>query len=181
MRSRSKRSGGQAGSPVKRKPSTQAPAATRSFTRARSASEMPRSALRRRETGPGSDGWLRTGATTTSSTIMARANPPVRHMPTTPTPGPPHRSCSAAASLRSQTVTGLVLCRANRVNSREMQTEPRVLAMAPAVGSTPGAPKRWGRTAVKPSAATLRANPATLGVIPGTSAMTTTAGPRPSR
>ena len=51
--------------------------------------------------GKGSDGWLRTGASTTSSTIMARANPPVKHMPTTPTPGPPQRSCSAAASLRS--------------------------------------------------------------------------------
>ena len=44
--------------------------------------------------GRGRDGWLSTGATTTSSTIMARANPPVRHMPTAPTPGPPHRSCS---------------------------------------------------------------------------------------
>ena len=52
---------------------------------------------------------------------MARAKPPVKHMPTTPTPGPPHASCSWAASVRSQTVTGLVLPSANVANSREMQ------------------------------------------------------------
>ena len=54
--------------------------------------------------GKGSDGWLKTGARTTSSTIIASAKPPVKHIPTTPTPGPPQRSCSDAASLRSQTV-----------------------------------------------------------------------------
>ena len=59
------------------------------------------SALRFFESGNGSDGWLSTGASTMSSTIIASAKPPVKHMPTTPTPGPPQRSCSAAASLRS--------------------------------------------------------------------------------
>ena len=76
------------------------------------------------ESGNGSDGWLSTGASTTSSTIMASANPPVKHMPTTPTPGPPQRSCSAAASLRSHTVTGLVFFSAKAENSREMQAGP---------------------------------------------------------
>ncbi len=36
-------------------------------------------------------------------------------------------------------------------------------------------------TAVQPAATTRRAKPATLGVIPGTSAMTITAGPVPAR
>jgi hypothetical protein len=48
----------------------------------------------------------------------------VKHIPTTPTPGPPQRACSDAASLRSQTVTGLVFFRAKQANSRETQAEP---------------------------------------------------------
>ena len=49
------------------------------------------------------------------------------------------------------------------------------------VGARPGSPKRWGRTAVQPRAATRRPKSATLGVMPGISAMTTTAGPVPVR
>ena len=45
-------------------------------------------------------------------------------MPTTPTPGPPHRPCSAAASLRNHTVTGLVFFSAKAENSRETQAGP---------------------------------------------------------
>src|SRR6202041_678618 len=71
--------------------------------------------LRERE---GQRRWLNTGASTTSSTIMARANPPVKHRPTPPPPAPPHRSCAAAASWRSQTVIGLVLFKAKHENSR---------------------------------------------------------------
>ncbi len=82
------------------------------------------SALRFLESGNGSDGWLRTGANTMSSTIIARAKPPVKHIPMTPTPGPPLRSCSALASLRSHTVTGLVFFSANQANSRETQAGP---------------------------------------------------------
>ena len=74
--------------------------------------------------GNGSEGWLSTGARTMSSTIIARAKPPVKHIPTTPTPGPPQRSCSAAANLRSHTVTGLVLLSAKAENSRETQAGP---------------------------------------------------------
>ena len=104
-----KRSGGLTLSPVKRSPSTQVPAAARSCTRATSVGDRPTSRLRPLVTGKGSDGWLRTGATTTSSTIMARANPPVKHMPTAPTPGPPQRSCSSRARARNQAMIGLVL------------------------------------------------------------------------
>ncbi len=79
------------------------------------------SALRFFESGNGSDGWLSTGASTMSSTIIASAKPPVKHMPMTPMPGPPQRSCSARASWRSHDVTGLVFFRANQENSRETQ------------------------------------------------------------
>ena len=54
----------------------------------------------------GSDGWLSTGATSLSSTIIASAKPPVKHIPTAPTPGPPHCSCTSRASARSQTMAG---------------------------------------------------------------------------
>ena len=33
-----------------------------------------------------------------SSTIIPRAKPPVKHIPTAPTPGPPHAACASAAS-----------------------------------------------------------------------------------
>ena len=82
------------------------------------------SALCRLAIGNGCEGWLSTGASTKSSTIMASAKPPVKHMPTTPTPGPPQRSCSDLASGRSQEVIGLVRFRAKQENSREMQAGP---------------------------------------------------------
>ncbi len=82
------------------------------------------SALRFLESGNGSEGWLRTGASMMSSTIIANANPPVKHMPMAPTPGPPQRSCSALASWRSHEVTGLVFLSANQENSRETQAGP---------------------------------------------------------
>ena len=111
---------------MNRKPSTQTPSsAQRSFTRSRSASLMPRSDLRFLPIPKGSDGWDSTGASTVSSTIMARANPPVKHMPTTPTPGPPHTSCSWRASARNHTVTGDVRRSAIVTNSRE--THPNEL------------------------------------------------------
>ena len=51
----------------------------------------------------------------------------------------------------------------------------------PATGSLPGVPNRCGITAVHPMSATRRAKAATLGVMPGTSAITMTAGPVPLR
>ncbi len=47
--------------------------------------------------------------------------------------------------------------------------------------SLPGTPKRWGRTALKPASTTRSAKSSTLGVIPGISAITMTAGPEPRR
>ena len=92
------------------------------MTVARSAALMSIAALWRRPIGAGRAGWLSTGASTRSSTAMARANPPVKHMPTAPTPRPPHSACARAASARSQVTTGLVRFSANMVNSRETQT-----------------------------------------------------------
>ena len=48
---------------------------------------MPTERRRDAETGNGSDGWLSTGASIVSSTIIPSAKPPVKHMPTAPTPG----------------------------------------------------------------------------------------------
>jgi len=47
------------------------------------------------------------------------------------------------------------------------------------VGGRPGVPKRWGSTTVIPRSATHPANRRTLGVMPGTSEITITAGPEP--
>jgi hypothetical protein len=55
----------------------------------------------------GSEGWERTGATMAASVIIARANPPVKHIPTAPTPLPSHSACAKAASARSQSTMGL--------------------------------------------------------------------------
>ena len=57
---------------------------------------------------------------------MARAKPPVKHIPTTPTPGPPHSWWAARASSRSHTVMGLARRRAKAENSREMHAPAKV-------------------------------------------------------
>ncbi len=54
-------------------------------------------------------------------------------------------------------------------------------AMFPGVLSAPGSPNRTGMNTVWPRATTRRANSATLGVMPGISAMTITAVPWPAR
>jgi hypothetical protein len=95
-----------------------------------SSSAGPQSTVRFRlfVTGSGSDGCDSTGATTRRSTAIARAKPPLKHIPTTPTPGPPDRSCSWAASSRNQPITGDVRPVARTVNSRLMHAaaiEPR--------------------------------------------------------
>lgn len=58
----------------------------------------------------------------TGSTAIDSANPPVRHMPIAPTPGPPHSVCACRASALSQSVIGLLLFAASMVNSREMHS-----------------------------------------------------------
>ena len=49
-------------------------------------------------TAIGSDGWDRTGASSRSSVAMARAKPPVKHMPTAPTPRPGVRAARSLAT-----------------------------------------------------------------------------------
>jgi hypothetical protein len=70
---------------------------------------------------------------------------------------------------------------ARSVNSCDTHTDAKVLAMAPADAGAPGSPNRCGRTTLSPRSATRRPNAATRGVMPGTSLMTTTAGPDPVR
>ncbi len=74
---------------------------------------------------------------------MARAYPPVKHMPTAPTPGPPHSACAWAASARSHVTTGLVRS-ASRKNSRDTHTRDndRTISLPP--NGLPGRPKRDG-------------------------------------
>ncbi len=55
---------------------------------------------------------------------MASANPPVKHIPTAPTPGPPQRSCSALARARNQSTHGDVRPVASMENSRLTHTGP---------------------------------------------------------
>ena len=62
-----------------------------------------------------------------------------------------------------------------------MQAGPSEDNAYAADGARPGSPKRLGRTAVHPAAATRRPNSATRGVIPGISLITITAGPEPVR
>ena len=54
------------------------------------------------------DGWASTGAATGAPAIIASAIPPVKHMPTAPTPGPPSSACSVRARARSQSAIGAV-------------------------------------------------------------------------
>ena len=129
----------------------------------------------------GSDGWDSTGAMTSPPAIMPRANPPVKHMPTAPTPGPPQLSWASPANARNQSVTGARRLVANAANSFETQAGAMVRAMARGLGSAPGSPKSTGSTTVQPRSTTRRAKSATAGVMPGISAMTMTAGPSPLR
>ena len=89
---------------------------------------------------------------------MPRANPPVKHMPTAPTPGPPQRACSAAARARSQLMIGLVLPWASTVNSRLMHARAKEERVYPTVAARPSSPNRWGITAVNPASATVGPN-----------------------
>jgi hypothetical protein len=70
-----------------------------------------------------------TGAIIRSSWAIASANPPVRHMPTAPTPGPPPSSWAIAARWRSHATIGLVVPVAQVANSRATQTLARDAAV----------------------------------------------------
>lgn len=69
----------------------------------------------------GNDGCDRTGATTAGSVIIARAKPPVKHIPTAPTPAPPQSACAFRESARNQSTIGLERSVAHTVNSRRTQ------------------------------------------------------------
>ena len=70
----------------------------------------------------GMDGWLSTGATMMSSTIIPSAKPPLKHMPTAPTPGPPTSSWRLRASARRKPMTGEVRSSAQFANSLATHT-----------------------------------------------------------
>ncbi len=166
---------------MNRRPSTSHPAAARAFTAARSIGDRPIALRRDFETAIGSDGWLSTGATVVSSSIIPSAKPPVKHMPTAPTPGPPHSVCTCFASARNHSVTGAVLSVASAANSFATHAGIIDCTPYPIDGSRPGVPNSDGSTAVKPSSASRRPKPATFGLMPGISVITTMPGPEPMR
>jgi len=107
-----------------------------------------RSRARPGETANGALGWHSTGAATESSTIIASANPPVKHIPSAPTPGPPSSACSSRASERSQPATGVVSPVRSLVNSLLTHTCRRAFAVEPAVIAAPSSPNRLGISTV---------------------------------
>ncbi len=151
------------------------------MTAARSSGASPIAERRDFDNARGSEGWLRTGATVVSSSIIPSANPPVKHMPTAPTPGPPHSSCTCFASARNQIVTGAVFAVASAANSFATHAGTIDCTPYPIDGSRPGVPNNEGSTAVNPSSAKRRPNAATFGLMPGISVMTMTPGPLPMR
>ena len=132
-------------------------------------------------TGNGSEGWATTGATTDGSTIIASANPPVKHMPSAPTPGPPSSPCSERARDRSHTAIGEVCPVAMVLNSRLTQTFGSTWPTYAGDMGRSGVPKRCGITTVNPAATTSSQKPMTSGVRPGISWITITPGPVPLR
>ena len=150
------------------------------LTRARSSSEMP-SRGRRLVSPSGNDGWLRTGASMRSSTIIPSAKPPVKHMPTAPTPGPPHRLVRVGGRRRNQPLIGVVLFSDERSelgarHTRARSTQARRYGLAPT-----GCPRQMRHDRGAPDIDDSTGEAATAGVMPGISAMTITAGPSPLR
>src|SRR5664280_1379225 len=121
-----------------------------------------------------------TAASTAGSSAVASAKPPVKHMPTTPTPAPPHSPSAMAASARSQVATRLVRS-ARMVNSLEMHNPATDRRIAALLNGSPGRPNSDGRKTVYPASINHCANSTTPGCSPGISWMTITAGPVPAR
>ena len=166
---------------MKRSPSTQAPPSARSLTRTMSSGDTWTSAFDLFVIPIGSDGWDSTGASSRSSTIIPRAKFPVKHIPITPMPGPPLTSWACWPSARSQSVTGAVRPAAKAANSFETHAGTIERNALTAVAGSPGTPNRLGSHTEHPTPTTRSANSTTFGVMPGISAMTTTAGPSPLR
>ena len=138
----------------------------------------------------GSDGCDSTGASRRASVAIARAKPPVKHMPTAPTPGPAaalvlvggqgpepvdHRR-RLAGRPRGELAADARRDQRSRGRSRSSATGCRLGGVAARLRRTGAAARRCSRC--RPPA---RRSRSTLGVIPGISAMTITAGPVPRR
>jgi hypothetical protein len=96
--------------------------ALRSAAWSSSGAEIPSAALRPWvKAKMGSAGSLVTGARTDSSAVSETAKPPVRHIPMSPTPGPPQRLWTSRQRARSQSVIGLERFCAKIANSRLTQ------------------------------------------------------------
>ena len=168
-------------SPVKRRPSTSQPWVARCAIASWSSGDRFRSAARALPKAKGSDGCDSTGAIITSSSIIPSAKPPLKHMPTAPTPGPPTSRCNCLASARNHAMTGEVWPNASVVNSRDTHTLLIDDKMYFLSGARPTSPTKSGITTVNPASTTSSANFMTAGVMPGISCTTTTPGPLPLR
>ena len=135
----------------------------------------------RRPRAIGSDGCESTGAIIRSSTIIPSANPPLKHMPIAPTPGPPTSAWRLPASARNHAITGAVRPTAHAANSRATHIDAIDCTPYSVVTGLPGVPTNDGITTVNPASTTSFANCSTRGVMPGTSWITTTPGPAPRR
>jgi hypothetical protein len=103
----------------------------------------------------------------------------VKHIPMTPTPGPPARACRCRASARTYSAIGRSARRAKAANSAVMHALARVATAYPRVGRRPGVPNSEGTATVNPAATRWFARPITCGVRPGISGRSTTPGPMP--
>ena len=131
-------------------------------------------------TSNGRLGCATTGASTDVSSIMVSAKLPVKHMPTAPTPGPPHSACASRARARSHIVTVLVAPAPSARNSALTHARRKIFAPSSALGSSPSTPKSDGMKTVKPASRTQRAKRSRCVPMPGSSCRMITAGPPPA-
>ena len=83
---------------------------------------------------------------------MASANPPVKHMPTAPTPGPPHSLGGPGGPAPGASRSPGAWSAARRPGTPWRRTPARWTARRPRRSiSAPGSPNRWGRKTVWPS------------------------------
>ena len=102
----------------------------RRLAQAISSGEIPVAAFAAALKPSGSEGCDNTGATTAGSVIIASAKFPVKHIPTAPTPLPPHSLWTERASALSQSTMGLERSCAQTLNSRRMQIPFSISPMA---------------------------------------------------
>ena len=141
---------------------------------------MPTDRRRDGETGNGSDGWLSTGASIVSSTIIPSAKPPVKHMP--------DRTDARATALRVRLGGEAAQPADDRAGAvererRELLGHARLGQRARSCSrrstARPGVPNSDGMRTLNPASTTRCANSTTCGCSPGISWITITAGPVP--